>query len=233
MKSYRFAITFLIFSVLCWNGYALIAKDGSKLSQTKRFLPADTNSPGESTDIQSLKIRTADLERKVVSLLKQLKQVKADVGKESHILTHQIASVDMDVNLQDRRNESEFSDPMTDLQQAEMIEQQQQAALETAFANQDVDEKWSDKSTQAIDSVLDNEFVENAEIIDSACHSTLCRLEVRHQDREQLASFEELLPLQLGGSFPELTMRHETGEDGEVSTVVFLAREGHDLPYSE
>ena len=230
MKCYRLALIFMIFSGLCWNAYGLISRDGSKSSQSKEFHSADRNILVENEDIDSLNVRTANLERKVTSLLKQLNQIKVDFRKESDILANMLASVDMNVDQQAHFNEEVLSDPMTDQQNAERIEEQWQSAIEIAFTNEVIDEAWSDKSTKAIDSILDNELVTNTDIIDLVCHSTLCKLEVQHQDQGKLDNFESVFPLQIGERFPELTMRHEVGEDEMISSVVYLGREGYHLP---
>ncbi len=102
--------------------------------------------------------------------------------------------------------------------------------IESTFTNEVIDDAWSFESTELIDAILSNESLAHTDVIDRVCHSTLCRLEIQHPDQEKLHNFEAFFTLQIGESFPELTMRHETGEDGEVTTIVFLAGKGFQLP---
>ena len=230
MKCNRLALMIVLFGGLYWNAYGLMTQGGSNPLQAKDVGFTQNNLKGESNTMQSMQARMAGLEQQVASLLTQLNQVKADFRKDSDLLAQTLASVNREVDRQDLDNDREFDDPMTAVQQAELQEEQRQASIESRFQNETIDVAWAQDSSNAIDDVLDNEALKNTDVIEHSCRTTLCRLEVQHQDQRDLAGFEVFLPLQVGERFTELSMQHKTGSDGEVSTVIYLAREDFHLP---
>ncbi len=221
MNCYRLVPMILLFGGLYWNGYGLMSNRGTSPLQEKKLDYVHKSLKAENAEVNSLKNQMAKLEQLVASLNSQLSQIKADSWNES---------ADRDAKLKIYADNNELKDPMTIIQQAKRKEEQRQASIENTFSDEMIDETWSKKSNKIINSVLDDEFVKNTHVLDSQCHSTLCRLEVQHLEMSDLTNFETFLPLQIGENFSELTMHHQNGEEGEVSTIIYLARNGYQLP---
>lgn len=97
--------------------------------------------------------------------------------------------------------------------------QQIVATYESAFWDQERDATWGETTEASIRTAL--EGVSDVELLDVACQTTLCRLEV-YQPGDNLM---DELPLE--GPFLNQGFYHPT-DDGRM--IVYLAREGHKLP---
>ncbi|MGH9894389.1 MAG: hypothetical protein ACREA0_20875, partial [bacterium] len=70
-------------------------------------------------------------------------------------------------------------------------------------------------------------------IQDVECRATFCRVEVTHKDRQAQALFEQRFMPAVAQLLPQAMPRTVKNEDGSTSSVVYLARDGHDFPQPE
>lgn len=118
-------------------------------------------------------------------------------------------------------------------QEEEEAEQERFARLEfieTSLQTEQIDSEWSDQTSVAIKQTFNSQELAAAEVSNIDCRATLCRVDVHHDNQEKLTAFQSWFPLKVAESLPRLTMDHsEEGED-RFSTVVYLARDGYELP---
>ena len=101
--------------------------------------------------------------------------------------------------------------------------------LETAFAAQAPDPRWSPQAVDHITHVLNSDALSGTTLANLACATTLCRLEVRHDDEDSRDRFmSEIFPA-LGWQTKAYSQA-VTQTDGGFTTVLYVAREGYSLP---
>jgi hypothetical protein len=99
--------------------------------------------------------------------------------------------------------------------------------LERVLAAEPVDASWAPQTERRIAEKVKLPAFAGSRLVKSTCHSTLCRIEVVHENESQRRRFRGTFPNRLG-EFQSGTMRKGTGKD--PSTIVYVAREGHQIP---
>jgi hypothetical protein len=124
-------------------------------------------------------------------------------------------------------------------QEADMIEAENQRSLarmaagEAALQQESADGVWSIQAAEALREALANEALSGTTVQDINCRSTLCRLQVVHDNREQQALFEHDFSFKVGQLLPRMMTHSEEQTDGTISATIYLAREGNELPRSD
>jgi hypothetical protein len=124
-------------------------------------------------------------------------------------------------------------------QEADMIEAENQRSLarmaagEAALQQESADGVWSIQAAEALREALASEALSGTAVQDIDCRSTLCRLQVVHDNREQQALFEHGFSFKVGQLLPRMMMHSEEQTDGTISATMYLAREGNELPRSD
>ena len=219
-------------SVLIWGLYLLLQPSG--------FAPvvAESTSEGLHTDkIVAAKDGQND----------QLFEEIRDLRKVVTLLKSRVMS--LETQLQVRRAVQPSAVPATnqateqpglvsedELDEAALAEQEQASweeymnLVETGLQYEQTDVQWSSKAKAEIENAFTTQELAGASVTDIECRSTLCRIEVAHVDRQPLAEFEILLPKTLAHILPQALMERVELEDGSTSTLIYLARDGYDLP---
>lgn len=109
----------------------------------------------------------------------------------------------------------------------------QAEANEAALQKETEDPTWSGEARDLIDSAVATEELAATSVQDVECRATLCRVEVTHKDRQAQVAFESQFIMAIAQLLPQATLRTVENEDGSSSTVLYLAREGHDFPQAE
>jgi hypothetical protein len=105
------------------------------------------------------------------------------------------------------------------------------AKLRDYFQAEPADSAWSKPTTDLIENRFANaEELAHTPLLATECRSTLCRIEVSHEDGGRQAEFESTLPMLLGGELPRTMMFAEEQPDGSIRQTVYLARDGHEFP---
>ena len=99
--------------------------------------------------------------------------------------------------------------------------------IERQLAAEPVDAVWAPATERMISDTLARPIFAGSKLLGSTCHSTLCRFEVSHASERDRRRFGSALPNRLP-SLPSGSMRQ--GEGSEPRTIVYVAREGHQIP---
>ncbi|MCG8419408.1 MAG: hypothetical protein MJE77_15865 [Proteobacteria bacterium] len=101
-----------------------------------------------------------------------------------------------------------------------------QQSTERNFQAERVDGSWASNAEERISHALAEDSLGHTTMISSECRSTLCRVEVRHNDASSRSHFQlEFLRL-VADALPRSAMHRGNEGDGETS-VVYLVRDGY------
>jgi hypothetical protein len=103
------------------------------------------------------------------------------------------------------------------------------ARLDQALADQAADGRWSASVERDVRDLLASEKGHGGRLTALACKSSLCRVEIAHDDRDSQEAFLERLTYSAPFDSEGL-VRRTTGADGTQRTLVYFARQGQRLP---
>jgi hypothetical protein len=109
------------------------------------------------------------------------------------------------------------------------VEERMQA-LETSLQSEPLNRSWSIQVSEQITQAFASEELAGISLDHVECRSTLCRVEVTHDDPMRRGEFEIWFPFKVAQFLPRLVMRRVDNDDGSSSTVVYTARQGYRLP---
>lgn len=102
--------------------------------------------------------------------------------------------------------------------------------LDDDFHGESVDAEWSANSLVRLQTVMSRDELAGSSAYEMQCHSTLCRIEIEHDDKDGLGEFQLWFPHLVSETMSGITMNTAVLNDGRKSTVVYLARLGYELP---
>lgn len=116
-------------------------------------------------------------------------------------------------------------------QQAAEAEHQQKltALFATQFSRESDDPAWSRQTEASLSQAVTGASFEGSQLLTTACRTTLCQVEVGHENEAARDGFIQDLPFTLPFDTEVFYQRRE-GADGTASTVMYLARAGQNLP---
>lgn len=101
--------------------------------------------------------------------------------------------------------------------------------LDQELALQPADEEWSLAAAEQIATAVGEAMLDESQVLQADCRTTLCRAEVVHESKADPALFMDRFHAAL--SWQTNSHNQTTNyQDGRVGTVVYLAREGYSLP---
>jgi hypothetical protein len=103
-------------------------------------------------------------------------------------------------------------------------------AIEATLRHEPIDATWAAHAADTIDQAIGNNTLDGSILHDLECRSTLCRVEVTNQDPQARFAFELQFLIAVAQLLPRATLRTVENQDGSSSTVLYLARDGHDFP---
>jgi hypothetical protein len=106
----------------------------------------------------------------------------------------------------------------------------QAEATEAALRAEPADPAWSNKARDLIAGSMQAEFLKATKVVDIDCRSTLCRVRVTNPDPRARMVFEHHFGIGVGQLLPQLQVQTIEHDDGSATSIVYLAREGHDFP---
>jgi len=115
-------------------------------------------------------------------------------------------------------------------------EQKRMQQLETEFVSEPVDNAGATTAVEEISAAvqqvfdtLGREAYDDSALEEAACVKTFCRLEFQHRNPAAMQEFIRQFPRHLGWQTDgHVDVIHN--QDGSVSTVVYLSRDGYSLP---
>lgn len=122
------------------------------------------------------------------------------------------------------------------LSEEERQEQAKQAVTErmnyiaSRFESEDVDAQWGNSVETQLISTFQNPALQHSALVNAECRSTLCRLEVAHEDGTDLTEFQSVLADETAKIAPEGAIQQAVGPDGKMRSIIFLARSGARIP---
>lgn len=109
---------------------------------------------------------------------------------------------------------------------AETARKQSIIKLDDQFHSEATDEQWSIDTKQKITVFFENNETVQSSISSMACHSTMCQIEVKHENKEAEEKFNLEFPFSLGDSFSSTTYGNQTEYgDGSSSVVMYLGNQ--------
>lgn len=227
--------------IISWSGMEPASQDfhagsvsgtGSQARMEKTVAPPSRNAHLEHSDDSP---QWPHLEKQLRQLQQQIQIQQQTLQKQQHEiarLTHALAT---DAS-------SDTTDPEISNAPAQSDEEREQIRLELLdgeFAQQKDDSEWSMEATSQIvytvEKVLNDReggATKGTALVDASCHATLCRIEVAGEDMSALSSFAQEFPIQLGWQASiNQTVTHKP--DGSVRSIIYVSRDGHELPTEE
>jgi hypothetical protein len=176
----------------------------------------------------------------------RLGQIQAQVEGLGQLLEAQqreIARLRQDAGVADRpagnAGESYAAGPVSEDAEAlaeESRDERRLAELETAFASQGDDPRWSRRAEGQIATAVGQvaeasgkDVGEGPQLQDADCRTNLCRFALTHTDEVAAERFMQEFPHRLNWRQTHGRVQLVQNADGSVSTVVYLSREGHSL----
>lgn len=97
------------------------------------------------------------------------------------------------------------------------------AKLDDEFKSEARDEQWSLNMKQKITVFFENDKAAQSSVSSMDCHSTICQIEVKHDNKEAEEKFSLEFPFSLGSSFSSTTFGNRIEDpDGSSSVVMYL-----------
>jgi hypothetical protein len=118
-------------------------------------------------------------------------------------------------------------------QESERRAQERIELLEDYVSTQRIDLEWSPEAVEGIELALADEDLLGTSVSRVDCGATLCRVAVSHGDPQAFSKFQERFLSQVGEMLPDALFEHAESGDGATDTVVYLAREGYELPFPD
>jgi hypothetical protein len=109
----------------------------------------------------------------------------------------------------------------------------QAEANEAAFQQETTETTWSGEAREVIARAVAAEELAGTSVQEVECRATLCRVEVTHIDQHARSVFARQFLVAVAPLLPQAMMQAVETKDGSVSTVLYLARDGHDFPQLE
>jgi hypothetical protein len=194
---------------------------------------AEEDAHGESGgDIEALRREVALLRGDLAAVQRRLKQLTRRGGKaERQDAAQGSAASEGMLTIDPREGLAVYA---AERQRLEVESEQrilaQAEANEAALQKETEDPTWSGEARDLIASAVAAGELAATSVQDVECRATLCRVEVTHKDRQAQAVFEGRFMMAVAQLLPQATLRTVENEDGSRSTVLYLARDGHDFP---
>jgi TolA-binding protein len=192
-------------------------------------LTPPTTGPDETSSAQQLR-----------QLASQLEQLRREVRAQQQALQQQ----QEEVKRRWRRCKSDTRAPHAvaaervdvPVQSAEAWQQARVAQLEAELTRQPGDDAGSREAVEqvatAVEQVVEHlgpEAESRSALVEAFCCTTLCRIELLHENASAMESFMHEFPQQLGcQAHAHLDIVHNA--DGSLSMVMYLAKDGHTFP---
>jgi hypothetical protein len=226
-----------IFSVERWNAIpaAALTPAGPQPGPAAGAWRKDPVTAASTRAIDSLKDDVAKLQQRLSDLdrMPDIILIRSKLDELTHAVARLSATNQSPPSAQtgitEGTTEDEWQSPDEALALAEEQHREQIDVIETSFQSEYMDDQWSDIAADAIEQALTQEEWVHLPAV-TECRVTLCKIELSHQNRQQIEMLMLTLPSVVGGLLPRMTVDQVEYADDSMSTIVYLAREGHDFP---
>jgi hypothetical protein len=221
----------LIALVLGWTIHALYPTVRQEAPNAQAgSLPAPTGSGGEddpaAEDLVVLKHDMALMKSDLASLRASLTSLAAEVQSASLGRGKAAERVP--------RDEPQAVDSQAQgaaaMERTAKLEEARLEAIEATLRREAIDATWTAQATDAIEQAMGDKALEGSVLHALECRSTLCRVEVAHQNPIARADFMLRFAMMVGPVLPSMTVQPIEGDDGSSTSSIYLARQGYELP---
>jgi hypothetical protein len=184
-----------------------------------------------------------DLGLEVANLKKELASVKTELAllkKSMAGRTLASAETESGASGQPRPPAPEEIEAAADalrLREAEGVEsiKRHSEYVASSFSSEPIETAWANATTASIHGAWEKNQAEGVNLIALECRTTLCRLEIEYTQTAMADDFESRLLNDLGGKLPSMMRQggDPPGSEGVERVVLYLAREGFQLPSPE
>lgn len=188
------------------------------------------------TELTALRRSIQSMRDDDVALKGQMSALRADLSANevavSELIDTLTTAPSTSVAATSERAQSSRSHVEMNLDDFEEVHAQQRERIQilaSAFEAEPLDADWSAEAVDAIERSLDAEALAGTTAVGVECRSTICQLEVEHDNSIDVARFELWFPILTAEVAPRITLEHEEF-DGRVNTIAYLARSGHRMP---
>ncbi|MGH8656002.1 MAG: hypothetical protein ACREYE_29175 [Gammaproteobacteria bacterium] len=224
------------------NGEPLRAEAGSRKTSVEQVTTSESYQGGEedargndASDIEALRREVALLRADLGAVQRRLNQLaRRAVEAEQQEVAHGSAVPDGMPALDPRASLAAVAAERQRLEaESEQRILAQSEANEAALQKETEDPTWSGEARDLINGAVVAEELGATSVQDVECRATLCRVEVTHKDRQARAAFRSQFIQAVAQLLPRAMMQPVENEDGSTSSVLYLARDGHDFPQPE
>lgn len=176
-------------------------------------------------DLAGLKQDMALMKAELASVRGSLKQVAAQVQPPPSHGNAEATAPNYEPQAVDSAAEEAAAMEETTRLQEKRIE-----SIGTALRTEPLDAAWATQAMDAIRQAMSSATMSGTSIHDVECRSSLCRVEVAHENPAARARFIRRFAMLVGPMLPTMTAQPIEAGDGAFASLIYLAREGHDLP---
>jgi len=219
-------------ALIAWALYANRPTANSALSGAASVSPQPAD--GEAIVTDPGKENAKDIREALGAIRSEVALLRAEVAAlrrekgEEHAARAESAAADAGLEPFDPAEEEALL-----IEEEERAMQARLETIEGAIATEPEDAEWSYSAADLIREVLASKEFEGTSLYGLECRSTLCKLEVGHDDRRKRTEFEMRFPMRVASLLPRVTMNLIEDDGGSSRTIVYLAREGHRFPQPE
>lgn len=194
-----------------------------------------------------------NLKQNVLTRLRdELKQLEARVNKQAHTLDDlrkqsfengtRLAAIESIENLmlssqeetQLEQNQSGEQSSELDAEQLEQIEferaNQILSTLDNEMSKEPYDDIWAPEMQETIATTLQNQKFGGSELVTVACKSSLCRIDVEHDNADAESEFLHSFVPTAGYTDTEVFYSRSEGSDGRSEMTYYISRDGLGMP---
>lgn len=103
--------------------------------------------------------------------------------------------------------------------------------ISDAFLAESSDQSWSPEATALIKSFFDTDAGAKINLVDYECRKTLCKVEITKPENSNLDDNVMMaFPMHISKALSQGSFFHEKNEDGSTNVIIYLVRNGFDLP---
>ncbi|MGH8593313.1 MAG: hypothetical protein ACREV3_05505 [Gammaproteobacteria bacterium] len=190
---------------------------------------ASSDKQGVVDDVTVLKREVALLKADLDIVRRQIKEQAAHAPAGSDVAASSVATDPAFPSEEAGVADSLEAETIAAEEEKREVEERMQA-LESSLQNEPLDSDWSPQAREQITEVFASKELAETSLEHIECRSTLCRVEVEHDDLRKRREFELWFPFKVAEILPRIAMRYVENDNGSSGTIIYLAREGHRLP---
>jgi hypothetical protein len=208
-----------------------------------KFHPSEKNGNSSQDAIEQLSQEIDQLKLDIITIRKKqetLAQLQVDlanlktVTKSSTVARVNNNNASQEISGTSTAMQSDTDEAFNPVALAQRSEEQQAKKLDKytiAFANETQDSNWSPQASELVQSFFDSEAGKKIDLHDLECRKTMCRIEV--SSSEGSSEVDNLMlnfPMHVAKELAQASIFYENNDNGGNNIIIYLARNGYDLP---